>query len=195
MTRGIKMLIVACNTASAVALGMLKKRLSIPVVGVIEPPAREAVRRTRAKRIGVIGTRATIASQAYTKAIRKLDPEVEVISMACPLFVPVVEEGLEADECVGGVDKYRPGSPDGIDVSSWAAPTTRSWSRAFGSFWGTASILSTRAGRRRERSRGCWESRLPCGARARAGAIFLSPTPRISFQTSAPASSGSPSAG
>ena len=74
LEKGIKMLIVACNTSSAIALPSLKRRLSIPVVGVIEPPAREAVKRTRKKRIGVIGTRATIASRAYEKAIRRLDP-------------------------------------------------------------------------------------------------------------------------
>jgi len=105
LEKGIKMLIVACNTSSAIALSALKRRLSIPVVGVIEPPAREAVKRTRKKKIGVIGTRATIGSQAYVKAIRKLDPSVEVISQACPLFVPVVEEGLEEDEVAGLVVK------------------------------------------------------------------------------------------
>lgn len=107
LEKGIKMLIVACNTSSAIALPALKKRLSIPVIGVIEPPAREAVKRTRNKRIGVIGTRATIGSRAYEKAIKKLDPSVEVISQACPLFVPVVEEGLEQDAvAVLVVEKY-----------------------------------------------------------------------------------------
>jgi glutamate racemase len=118
LEKGIKMLIVACNTSSAIALTALKRRLSIPVVGVIEPPAREAVKRTRKKRIGVIGTRATIGSRAYVKTIRRLDPSVEVISQACPLFVPVVEEGLEGDEvAVLVVEKYLRGLKDaGIDV-------------------------------------------------------------------------------
>lgn len=118
LEKGIKMLIVACNTSSAIALGVLKRRLSIPVVGVIEPPAREAVRRTRKKRIGVIGTRATIASQAYAKAIRRLDPSIEVVSRACPLFVPVVEEGMEEDEVAGlVVEKYlRELADSAIDV-------------------------------------------------------------------------------
>ena len=107
LSRGIKMLVVACNTSSAVALPVLKRRLSIPVVGVIEPPSREAVARTRKKRIGVIGTRATIASRAYERTIRRLDPSAEVISRACPLFVPIVEEGLEADAIARlAVDKY-----------------------------------------------------------------------------------------
>jgi glutamate racemase len=107
LEKGIKMLIVACNTSSAIALTLLKRRLSIPVVGVIEPPSREAAKRTRKKRIGVIGTRATIASRAYEKAIRRLDPSIEVTSKACPLFVPVVEEGLEEDALAGlVVEKY-----------------------------------------------------------------------------------------
>ncbi len=118
LEKGIKMLVVACNTSSAIALAALKKRLSIPVLGVIEPPAKEAVKRTRRKKIGVIGTRATIASGAYEKAIRKLDASVEVIARACPLFVPVVEEGLEEDEVAALlVKKYLGELKDsGIDV-------------------------------------------------------------------------------
>jgi glutamate racemase len=105
--KGIKMLIVACNTSSAIALPVLKRRLPVPVVGVIDPPAREAVKRTEEKRIGVIGTRATIESQAYVRAIKRLDPSIEVVSRACPLFVPVVEEGLEQDEVARVVvEKY-----------------------------------------------------------------------------------------
>ncbi len=116
--KGIKMLIIACNTSSAVALPALKKSLPIPVIGVIDPPAREAVRRTRTKKIGVIGTRATVNSQAYVKAIGKLDPSVQVFSTACPLFVPVVEEGLEHDEVARiVVRKYlKEFTRSGIDV-------------------------------------------------------------------------------
>ncbi len=116
--KGIKALIIACNTSSAVALSVLKRKLPIPVIGVIDPPSREAVRRTRKKKIGVIGTRATVNSGAYAKAIKKLDPSVEVFSVACPLFVPVVEEGLENDGIAGAiVSKYLDGLRDtGIDV-------------------------------------------------------------------------------
>jgi glutamate racemase len=96
--KGIKMLIVACNTSSAIALPVLKRRLPVPVIGVIDPPSEEAVRRTKTGKIGVIGTRATINSQAYVKAIRQRDPSIEVVSKACPLFVPLVEEGLEESE-------------------------------------------------------------------------------------------------
>ncbi len=107
LSKGIKMLIVACNTSSAIALPVLKKRLPVPVVGVIEPPSREAVAATRTKRIGVIGTRATIGSRAYERTIGRLDPSAQVVSRACPLFVPIVEEGLEADEIAKlTVEKY-----------------------------------------------------------------------------------------
>jgi len=118
LSKGIKMLIVACNTSSAIALPVLKRELPIPVVGVIDPPSREAVRRTKSKRIGVIGTRATINSHAYVKAIKRLDPSIEVLSKACPLFVPVVEEGLEEDEVARVVvKKYLEEFKDsGIDV-------------------------------------------------------------------------------
>jgi glutamate racemase len=118
LSKGIKMLIVACNTSSAVALSALKRSLPIPVVGVIDPPSKEAVRRTRTGKIGVIGTRATVNSQAYPKAIKRLDPSMEVRSKACPLFVPVVEEGLEEDEVARVVvRKYLEEFRDsGIDV-------------------------------------------------------------------------------
>ena len=91
--RGLKMLVVACNTVSAVALEMLRDRYDIPVIGVIEPGVQAALRRSKRRRIGVIGTEATIASRAYTHALHELDPEVEVLTRACPLFVPLVEEG------------------------------------------------------------------------------------------------------
>ena len=91
--RDIKLLVVACNTASAVALPTLKRQLSIPVVGVIEPGARRAAEVTRTGRIGVIGTAGTIRSSAYTRAIKRLKPDAEVLTRACPLFVPLAEEG------------------------------------------------------------------------------------------------------
>ena len=93
MGRDIKLLVVACNTASAVALPVLKRLFRIPVVGVIEPGARKAVQVTRTGRIGVIGTAGTIRSSAYTRAIKRLSPGAEVITRACPLFVPLAEEG------------------------------------------------------------------------------------------------------
>ena len=94
----VKMVIVACNTASSLSLEALQAKFSIPIVGVIEPGAREALKRTKNGRIGVIGTKSTIGSNAYETWLKKLDPSVKVFSGACPLFVPFVEEGwLEGD--------------------------------------------------------------------------------------------------
>jgi glutamate racemase len=90
--RGIGMLVVACNTATAAALPTLKERLSIPVIGVIEPGARAAVERTRGH-VGVIATEGTVKSKAYTNAIRALAPAVHVTESPAPLFVPLAEEG------------------------------------------------------------------------------------------------------
>ncbi len=91
--QGIDMLVVACNTASAVALPALREALSIPVLGVVEPGARVAARATRSGRIGVVGTQGAVASGAYQRALRALRPDVEVVARACPLFVPLAEEG------------------------------------------------------------------------------------------------------
>lgn len=91
--KGIKLLVIACNTASAISLDYIKGLVSIPVIGVIEPGASSAVRFTNNKKIGVIGTEATIKSMAYQKAIHSIDSSIEVFSKACPLFVPLVEEG------------------------------------------------------------------------------------------------------
>lgn len=97
LMKGIKLLVVACNTSSALALTTLKRRLPVPVIGVIEPAAREAAMLTKRKKVGVIGTRATIKSMAYERSIKRLDKEITVISRPCPLFVPIVEEGFEGD--------------------------------------------------------------------------------------------------
>jgi glutamate racemase len=92
LSRDVKMLVIACNTATAAALGTLQQELDIPVVGVIEPGARAAVKASRG-RIGVIATEGTIRSGAYRKALHRLDPGLEVREAACPLFVPLAEEG------------------------------------------------------------------------------------------------------
>ncbi len=93
LERGVKMVVVACNTASAHALAELQRTAPVPVEGVIEPGARAGVAATRSGRIGVIGTAGTIASGAYERAIRAASPKAEVTAQACPLFVPLVEEG------------------------------------------------------------------------------------------------------
>jgi glutamate racemase len=96
--KNAKALVVACNTVSSVALPLLTKKFSEPVIGVIEPGARAALQATRNRHIGVIGTRATIRSGAYDRALRAADDTVRVSSRACPLLVPLIEEGLLNDE-------------------------------------------------------------------------------------------------
>jgi len=98
LDKNVKVVVVACNTASAIAVSMLKEILSVPVIGVIEPGAKAAVRYTKNQKIGVIGTAATIRSNSYTKEILALQPEAQIIPQACPLFVPLVEEGWIDDE-------------------------------------------------------------------------------------------------
>jgi len=92
-----KVLVVACNTASALAVPRMRQIFKVPVQDVIAPGAAMAERTTRSKRVGVIGTRATIASGAYERAIQTIDPEIEVFSAACPLLVPLIEEGMFDD--------------------------------------------------------------------------------------------------
>ncbi len=93
LSKNVKMIVVACNTVSAVALDVVQKRAKIPVVGVIVPGAKSAAAASKKKRIGVIGTIGTISSNAYANAIRQIDETVSVFSRPCPLFVPLVEEG------------------------------------------------------------------------------------------------------
>ncbi|MCF7794150.1 MAG: glutamate racemase [Candidatus Cloacimonetes bacterium] len=92
---GAKLIVVACNTSSSVALETLSQNISVPVLGVINPGAETAVKTTRNGKIGIIGTEGTIRSNAYTDAISKLDKNVQVFSTACPLFVSLAEEGWE----------------------------------------------------------------------------------------------------
>jgi glutamate racemase len=91
--RGVKAVVVACNTSTAHALDSLRERSPVPVVGVIEPGARAAVRASTSGNIGVIGTAGTIASGAYERAIKASRPDASVAARPCPLFVPLVEEG------------------------------------------------------------------------------------------------------
>jgi len=95
---GPKLLVVACNTASAAALPHLQRTFDVPILGVVEPGARAAVAATRNKRVGVIGTEATIKSRAYVESIRALDPGISLIDRACPLLVPLVEDGRDSDD-------------------------------------------------------------------------------------------------
>ena len=92
-SHGIKLLVVACNTASALALPAIRRAISVPVIGVIEPGSRAAVEVAQGGNIGVIATEATVQSQAYAKAIASMGGAANVIERACPLFVPLAEEG------------------------------------------------------------------------------------------------------
>jgi glutamate racemase len=113
-----KTVVVACNTASALALPNLEETLPVTVTGVILPGARAAVAKTRTGHVGVIGTRATINSGAYERALRSLNPDVRVTARACPLLVPLIEEGwLESpitDEVI--MQYLAPLLTDGIDT-------------------------------------------------------------------------------
>lgn len=91
--RNIKMLVIACNTATAAALADIRATLDIPVIGVIQPGSRAALKATHNNRVGVLGTIGTVQSMAYPKALKGLNRRVEVDSLACPKFVSVVESG------------------------------------------------------------------------------------------------------
>ena len=96
-SRDVKTIVVACNTASAYALDEIEHTLDIPMIGVVKPGAKTAVEVTQNKKVGVIATEATIGSQMYNQYIKKLDPGVQIYEKACPLFVPLAEEGLWQD--------------------------------------------------------------------------------------------------
>lgn len=93
LDKNIKMLIIACNTATAAAMEDIKEKLSIPVLGVIQPGARAAIKHSTNLKIGVLGTEGTVKSRAYTEALKMINEQVSVTSLACPKFVPIVESG------------------------------------------------------------------------------------------------------
>ncbi|MDD3414395.1 MAG: glutamate racemase [Lachnospiraceae bacterium] len=93
----VKAIVVACNTASAVALNEIEEEIEIPIIGVVRPGARAAAETTKNLKVGVIATEATIHSEIYNQFIKKINDKVEIIGTACPLFVPLAEEGLIED--------------------------------------------------------------------------------------------------
>ena len=97
-TQGVKAIVVACNTASALALAELEKEIDIPIIGVVKPGAKVATQTTKNKRVGVIATESTIQSGMYRDYIREIDSKIKVFGKACPLFVPLVEEGWLEDD-------------------------------------------------------------------------------------------------
>ena len=122
-----KMIVVACNSASAAAIDALESRCTVPVIDVIRPSAAAAVRATDGV-IGVLGTEATVASGAYARAIMAIDPAREVMSRSCPLLVPIVEEGWPVDHpiVICALSEYLPElQRRRVGARSWAAHTTR----------------------------------------------------------------------
>ncbi len=118
VANGVKAIVVACNTATARALPDVRARAGVPVLGVVEPGGRAAVKASRGGRIGVIGTRGTISSRAYNAVIHEHRPDALVFEQACPLFVPLVEEGWTDDEVtrLAAVRYLTPLLEQGIDT-------------------------------------------------------------------------------
>jgi len=98
LTKNIKTLVVACNTATAFTLVDLQEKLTIPVIGVIQPGARAAIKSTETNEVGVIGTDGTIRSNAYEYALKSIKTDIGVESLACPMFVPMIEKGILSGE-------------------------------------------------------------------------------------------------
>jgi glutamate racemase len=111
--QGVKLIVAACNSAAAAALPLLQERLTVPVVGVLAPEAHAAVQATRNRRIGVLATDATVESDRYANAIRALDAGCEVIQVACPTLVPLIEAGVTSTAAMDGA------------VRAYAAPLCR----------------------------------------------------------------------
>jgi glutamate racemase len=114
---GVKLIVAACNSATAAALPQLQERLTVPIVGVLAPEAHAAVQATRNRRIGVLATEATVASGRYTQAIRTLDAGAQVVATACPRLVPLIETGAPTEEIDAAVREYaRPLKVEGVDT-------------------------------------------------------------------------------
>lgn len=117
-TKGVKAIVIACNTASALALDVVKDEFDIPIIGVVEPGARAALKETKTKKIGVIGTEATVRSGMYEKVIQEIQPDVSVIAKACPLFVPLVEEGFKKHHVTDEIIDYYLASVKESDIDA-----------------------------------------------------------------------------
>lgn len=117
-TKGVKAIVIACNTASALALEAVKDEFDIPIIGVVEPGARAALAVTKTKKIGVIGTEATVRSSMYEKIIQGIEPDVSVVAKACPLFVPLVEEGFKKHHVTDEIIDYYLASLKDSDIDA-----------------------------------------------------------------------------
>jgi glutamate racemase len=114
---GVKLIVAACNSATAAALPQLQERVTVPIVGVLAPEAHAAVQATRNRRIGVLATEATVASGRYAEAVRALDAGAQVISTPCPKLVPLIEAGAGLTELDAAVREYaRPLKDEGVDT-------------------------------------------------------------------------------
>lgn len=114
---GVKLIVVACNTASATALEILKRSFDIPILGVIDAGVHKALAVSNSKSVGVIGTYRTIKTEAYARALLKADESIRVIQKACPLFVPFIEENLQEHEaCTLIIKEYLAGLVDDVDA-------------------------------------------------------------------------------
>lgn len=106
LEKKVKLLVIACNTISATCLDEIQKLSPVPVIGVIKPAAKKIVETTKNKKVGVLGTRATVASRHYEQEIQALNPDIHITSLACPLFVPLAEEGLGTSNIAQLTAKY-----------------------------------------------------------------------------------------
>lgn len=117
-TKQVKAIVIACNTASALALDAVRDEFDVPILGVVIPGARAAVDATTNGKVGVVGTEATVQSGMYTKVIQEMNPEIEVIEKACPLFVPLVEEGFKEHHVTREVIDYYLDSMKKTDIDA-----------------------------------------------------------------------------
>ena len=143
--RGVKLIVAACNSATAAALPLLQERLDVPVVGVLAPEAHAAVQATRNRRIGLLATEATVRSGRYANAVRTLDAGADVTSVACPKLVPLIEAGVTDERLHEAVREYaaplRNAGVDTVILGCTHYPLIRpAFQRAFGR--GTTLIFS-----------------------------------------------------
>ena len=117
-TKDVKAIVIACNTASALALDAVRDEFDLPIMGVVIPGARAAVEATKNRKVGVVGTDATVQSGMYTKVIHGMAPDITVIEKACPLFVPLVEEGFKEHPVTGEIIGYYLESMRSTDIDA-----------------------------------------------------------------------------
>ena len=118
LDRGVKMIVIACNTASAEALPLIRSEFDVPIVGVIAPGVRAAIAATQTGHIGVIGTAGTVRSGAYQQGILQLKPDADVVARACPLFVPLAEEGWTQGDIARAVASKDLSVYDGVGIDA-----------------------------------------------------------------------------